>query len=44
VLPELVYGDNGEIKGLSWPVNSASALMATKGDGYEPGMELHWVS
>jgi electron-transferring-flavoprotein dehydrogenase len=37
---ELVYGDNGEVKGV---VAGEFGLAAdgTPGDGYEPGMELH---
>ncbi|KAJ29920.1 electron transfer flavoprotein-ubiquinone oxidoreductase [Sulfitobacter pontiacus] len=37
---ELVYGDNGEIKGVVAGEFGISAD-GTKGDGYEPGMELH---
>ena len=37
---ELVYGDNGEIKGVVAGEFGISSD-GTKGDGYEPGMELH---
>ena len=37
---ELVYGDNGEVKGVVAGEFGISAD-GTKGDGYEPGMELH---
>ena len=37
---DLVYGDNGEIKGVVAGEFGISAD-GTKGDGYEPGMELH---
>ena len=37
---ELVYGDNGEVKGVVAGEFGISKD-GTKGDGYEPGMELH---